>query len=116
MDRAGSTAQYLGHTFNSDIVVNIEEVMNKLRNHEVDDVVEKIHIDFENQSKGTLSVRAQLKRLNFPQNCNNVNLTEVNRASRAGTVRTIWMDFKTGKVNKVAKHLQGKTLASNREI
>ena len=75
----------------------------------------KIPIDFKNQSKGTLSVRAQLKRLNFPQNCNNVNLTEVNRA-RAGTVRTIWMDFKTGKVNKVAKHLQGKTLASNREI
>ena len=41
MDRAGSTAQYLGHTFNSDIVVNMEEVVNKLRNHEVDDVVEK---------------------------------------------------------------------------
>ena len=27
MDRAGSTAQYLGHTFNSDIVVNMEEVI-----------------------------------------------------------------------------------------
>ena len=114
MDRAGSTAQYLGHTFNSDIVVNMEEVMNKVRNHEVDDAADKISIDFENQSKGTLSVRAQLKRLNFPQNCYNVNL-EVNRA-RAGTVRTIWMDFKTGKVNKVVKHPQGKTLASNREI
>ena len=91
------------YTFNSGIVVNVEEV----RNHEVDDVVAKISIDFENQSKGTLSVRAQLKRLNFPQNCYNVNL-EVNRA-RAGTVRTIWMDFKTGKVNKVAIHPQGKT-------
>ena len=53
--------------------------------------------------------------MNFPQNCNNVNLTEVNRA-RAGTVRTILLDFKTGKVNKVVKHPQGKTLASNREI
>ena len=47
MDRAGSTAQYLGHTFKN-IVVNMEEVMNKVRNHEVDDAVEKISIDFEN--------------------------------------------------------------------
>ena len=38
-----------------------------------------------------------------------------NRA-RAGTVRTVWMDFKTGKVNKVVIHPQCKTLASNREI
>lgn len=48
MDRAGSTTQYLEYTFNSDIVVNMEEVMNKVRNHEVDDVVEKISIDVEN--------------------------------------------------------------------
>ena len=89
--------------------------MNKVRNHEVDDVVEKIPLDFENQSKGTLKVRAQLNRLNIPQNCHNVNLLEVNRA-RAGTVKTIWMDFKTGKVNKVAIHPQCKTYASNMEI
>ena len=36
MDRAGTTAQYLGHTFNSGIVVDVEEVTNKVRNHEVD--------------------------------------------------------------------------------
>ena len=84
-------------------------------NHGEDDVAEKISIDLENQSKGTLKVGAQLKRLNFPQNCNNVNLTVVNRA-RAGTVRTICMHFKTGKVNKVVIRLQGKTLASNRKI
>lgn len=114
MDRAGSTAQY-EYTFNSGIVANVAEVMNKVRNHGEDDVAEKISIDLENQSKGTLKVGAQLKRLNFPQNCNNVNLTVVNRA-RAGTVRTICMHFKTGKVNKVVIRLQGKTLASNRKI
>ena len=53
------------------------EVMNAVRNHEVDDGAEKISIDFENQSKGTLRVRAQLNRLNFPQNCYYVNLLEV---------------------------------------
>ena len=51
--------------------------MNAVRNHEVDDGAEKISIDFENQSKGTLRVRAQLNRLNFPQNCYYVNLLEV---------------------------------------
>ena len=55
MDRAGSTAQY-EYTFNSGIVANVAEVMNKVRNHGEDDVAEKISIDLENQSKGTLKV------------------------------------------------------------
>ena len=55
------------------------------------------------------------KQPNYPQNCYTVNLTEINKA-RDGTVKTLWIVFKAGKTNKVTIHLQGRTLATNRDI
>ena len=90
-------------------------VLDKVRNHKVEDVVKKIRFDFKNKTSGTLVVPAQLNRVNYPQNCYTVNLTEVDKA-RKEIVKTLWIDFKAEKTKEVTIHLQGRTLAAKRDV
>ena len=62
-----------------DIPMTLEEVLDKVRSHKVDDVVERIELDFQNI---WVPASAHLDRLNYPQNCYTVNLTEINQARR----------------------------------
>ena len=106
---------WAGHTKDYGTVGSVEEVLDKVRNHKVEDVVKRIRFDFKNKTSGTLVVPAQLNRVNYPQNCYTINLTEVDKA-RKETVKTLWIDFKAEKTNKVTIHLQGRTLSAKRDV
>ena len=73
---------------------SVEEVLDKVRNHKEDDVIEWIGFDFKNKTTGysRVSVSAQLN----PQNCYTVKITNLNRAGTEG-LRILQMNFKTEK-------------------
>ena len=101
---------WAGHDNENGTLGSVEEILDKVRNHMVDEVIEEISFDYENR---WVPVSAQLNRVNYPQNCYTVNLTEINKGRE---VKTLWIGFKAGKTNKVTIHLQGRTLATNRDI
>ena len=105
------------HTNDSGILGSVEEVLNKVRNHKVDDVIKAVGFYFKNKTLGSFWVyaSAQLKRLNYPQNCYTVNPPQINKA-RKEIVKSMWIKFNNEKTNKVTIHLQGRTLASSRKI
>ena len=107
---------WAGHTPDAGPVASVEEVLDKVRNHKVDDIVE--YIQFENNNnnnEGSFRVPVHLNRVNYPQNCYTVNLTQVNKASIDG-VKTLKMAFKPDKTKSVKINLQSSTLNSNREM
>ena len=103
---------WAGHDNENGTLGSVEEILDKVRNHKVDEFIKEIKFDRQNR---WVPVSAQLNRVNYPQNCYTVNLTEINKA-REGTVRTLYIGFKAGKTNKVNIQLQGRTLATNRDI
>ena len=106
---------WAGHTKDYGTVGSVEEVLDKVRNHKVDDVIKGISFNFENETLDDILVTAHLNRVNYPQNCYTVNLTKLNKARRE-TMKTLWMYFKRGKTKKITIHLQGRTLATNRDV
>ena len=107
---------WAGHTPDSGVVGSVEEVLDKVRNHKVDNIVEFIQFQSNNNNGETrLRVPVHLTRVNYPQNCYTVNLTHVNKATSDG-VKTLKMSFKTEKTKSVKINLQSSTLNSNREM
>ena len=111
----GSIFGWAGHTPQAGPVGSVEEVLDKVRNHKVDDIIEFIQFDFNNEK--SLNASAHLSRVNYPQNCYTVNLTHISKASAESQgVRTLRMSFKTEKTKSVIINLQCRTLTSNREM
>ena len=110
----GSIFGWAGHTPQAGPVGSVKEMLDKVRNHKVADIVEFIQFDFNNQK--SLNVSAHLARVNYPQNCYTVNLTNVIKAGTNGGVNNLRMFFKTEKTKSVTINLQGVTLTSNREM
>lgn len=104
---------WAGHTPHAGPVGSVEEVLDKVSNHKVADIVE--FIEFQFNSERILNVSAHLSRVNYPQNCYTVNLTHVNKAS-VDAVKTLKMSFRTEKTKNVKINLQCRTLTSNREM
>ena len=114
----GSIYGWGGHTNDSGFVDSVEEVLEKVRKHKVEDIVKFIQFDFTSiDNEKSLNVSAHLNRVNYPQNCYSVNLTQISKASAAeGSVKMLKMAFKTEKIKSVSINLQSRTLTSNREM
>ena len=93
-------------------------MLDKVRKHKVEDIVKFIQFDFTSiDNEKSLNVSAHLTRVNYPQNCYSVNLTQIGKASAAeGSVKMLKMAFKTEKIKSVSINLQSRTLTSNREM
>ena len=106
-----------GHTDDAGMVGSVEEVLDKVRNHKVDDIVKFIQFDFTSiDNEKSVNVSAHLTKVNYPQNCYSVNLTQISKASPAEGVKMLKMAFKTEKTKSVSINLQCRTLTSNREL
>ena len=106
-----------GHTDDAGMVGSVEEVLDKVRNHKVDDIVKFIQFDFTSiDNEKSVNVSAHLTKVNYPQNCYSVNLTQISKASPAEGVKMLKMAFKTEKTKSVSITLQCRTLTSNREM
>ena len=111
---------WAGHTQDFGVRGSVEEVFKKVRNHIVEEVISSIWIDFKtepplNISSESVTNLVSLKRVNYPHNCYTLDLSSVAEL-RHESIKTIFISFKSGNIEKVQISLKGRTLASNREI
>ena len=86
----------------------------------MEEVISSIWIDFKtepplNISSESVTNLVSLKRVNYPHNCYTLDLSSVAEL-RHESIKTIFISFKSGNIEKVQISLKGRTLASNREI
>ena len=115
-----SIVGWAGHTQDFGDRGGVEEVFKKVRNHIVEEVISSIWIDFKtepplNISSESVTNLVSLKRVNYPHNCYTLDLSSVAEL-RHESMKTIFISFKSGNIEKVQISLKGRTLASNREI
>ena len=107
---------WAGHTKDFGVKGSVEKTFKKVRNHVVENVIRSITVDFETGEGFNIPLKhVTLKRVNYPHNCYTLDLTSVNH-KRDESMKTLYIEFMSGNLEKVQIGLQGITLASNREI
>ena len=111
-----SIVGWAGHTKDFGVKGSVEKTFKKVRNHVVENVIRSITVDFETGEGFNIPLKhVTLKRVNYPHNCYTLDLTSVNH-KRDESMKTLYIEFMSGNLEKVQIGLQGTTLASNREI
>ena len=108
-----SIVGWAGHTKDFGIKGSVEGIFKKVRSHVAEEVMSMIRVDFKTEE--SLYLNTTLRRVNYPHNCYTPDLSSVTQL-RDERIETIYLNFKSGNLEKVQISLQGSTLASNREI
>ena len=111
-----SIVGWAGHTKDFGVRGSVEEVLDKVRTHKPENVVQEIWVDFKTEEHLPIPLKhVTLKRVNYPHNCYTLDLSSVTQL-RHESMRSLDLIFKSGNLEKVQISLQGITLDSNREI
>ena len=107
---------WAGHTKDSDVRGSVKDVLEKVRNHKLEKLIQYIWVDFKTEDSFRVPLKhATLRRVNYPHNCYTLDLSNVAQL-RSESIKTLFITFKSGNLDKVQISLQGSTIASNREI
>ena len=108
---------WAGHTENFEVRGSVEEVFNAVRNHRIEDIIERSNVQLSSGKYQDVSMQQfqPAARVNYPQNCFRLNVTFMNDMQQEG-IRTLWIDFNTTKTEKVQVDFHGGSLIANREI
>ena len=111
-----SIVGWAGHTKDFGVKGSANEVFKKVRNHVVEEVVRSIWVDLKTGEWLPVPLKhVTLRRVNFPYNCYTLDLSSLTQL-RSESIKTLHINFNSGNLEKVRISIQGRTLASNREI
>ena len=107
---------WAGHTRENTTWGGVEETFEKVRINPVADIMEKVCVKLNTEEYLSFADQVYLGKINYPHNCYTLDLTKSSRLRGRG-VKTMIVRLKTEQTFQAMQiQLQGKTLATQREI
>ena len=108
---------WAGHTADFGVKSSVEEVLNKMRNHRIKDIINRSKVKFrsgkyQNVSKEQFHLA---DRVNYPHNCFRLNLTFLNEIQE-DRINTLEIHFNATKTHRIQVDFHGGSMIANRDI
>ena len=108
---------WAGHTADFGVKSSVEEVLNKMRNHRIKDIINSGKIQFRSGKYQNVSMEQfhLADRVNYPHNCFRLNLTFLNEIQE-DRINTLEIYFNANKTQRIQLDFHGGSMIANRDI